>query len=169
MLACAIGAACHSAHSRHLVGHLIENSGRRFPLDCRRIKHKSWSANHTPCYRSKTWKLSAILKMFLILCWRTNHPSSRSWTHRSRRSQLRLKSKAFHVGMMTTLGWKSEDIAQISTLRFIQKLKLTHLLWKLGIGSVDRAKPLIMVIRTQCCSINRIIDYAKGKTKRNEK
>jgi anaerobic carbon-monoxide dehydrogenase, CODH/ACS complex subunit alpha len=33
MLACAIGAACHSAHSRHLVHHLIEKYGRRHPID----------------------------------------------------------------------------------------------------------------------------------------
>ena len=33
MLACAIGAACHTAHSRHLLHHLIEKYGRRYPLD----------------------------------------------------------------------------------------------------------------------------------------
>ena len=33
LIACCIGAATHTAHSRHMVHHLIEKYGRTFPLD----------------------------------------------------------------------------------------------------------------------------------------
>jgi len=65
-----------------------------------------------------------------------------------------------HVGMIDHVGMEVGDIAQISTLGY-PKADPEAPLVKLGIGSVDRTKPVIMCIGHNVVPSVGIIDYAK--------
>ena len=65
-----------------------------------------------------------------------------------------------HVGMIDHIGMEVGDIAQISTLGY-PKADPEAPLVKLGIGSVDRTKPVIMCIGHNVVPSVGIIDYAK--------
>ncbi len=54
LIACCIGAATHNAHARHVVDHLIEKYGRRFPLDVGGLNVKVEAPCYKACHRSKT-------------------------------------------------------------------------------------------------------------------
>ena len=75
-------------------------------------------------------------------------------------NNLDFESKAFHVGMIDHVGMEVGDIAQISALGF-PKAEPEAPLVKLGIGSVDRTKPVIMCIGHNVIPSVGIIDYAK--------
>jgi acetyl-CoA decarbonylase/synthase complex subunit alpha len=76
-------------------------------------------------------------------------------------------SKAFHVGMCDHVGMEVGDIAQISALGY-PKADPEAPLVKLGIGSVEREKPVIMCIGHNVVPSVGIIDYAK-ETKVDDK
>ena len=75
-------------------------------------------------------------------------------------NNLDFESKAMHVGMVDHVGMEVGDIAQISTLGY-PKADPEAPLVKLGIGSVDRTKPVIMCIGHNVMPSVGIIDYAK--------
>ena len=54
LIACCIGAATHNGHARHVVDHLIEKYGRRFPLDVGGLNVKVEAPCYKAYHRSKT-------------------------------------------------------------------------------------------------------------------
>jgi len=75
-------------------------------------------------------------------------------------NNLDFESKAFHVGMIDHVGMEVGDIAQVSTLGF-PKAEPEAPLVSLGIGTVDRSKPVIMCIGHNVVPSVAIIDYAR--------
>jgi acetyl-CoA decarbonylase/synthase complex subunit alpha len=159
MLACAIGAACHTAHSRHLVHSLIEKYGRRTPIDVGglNIKVEAPVTRLVTGIRPETLgDLDEVLtyaeeQITQILA--IGHTGQEG-------NNLDFESKAFHVGMVDHVGMEVGDIAQISALGF-PKADPEAPLVKLGIGSVDRTKPVVMCIGHNVMPSIGIIDYAK--------
>ena len=159
MLACAIGAACHTAHSRHLVHHLIEKYGRRFPLDIGGLNIKV----EAPVTRLVTGikpetlgdleDVLAYAEEQITQCLAVGHTGQEG-------NNLDFESKAMHVGMIDHIGMEVGDIAQTSALGY-PKADPEAPLVKLGIGSVDRTKPVIMCIGHNVLPSVGIIDYAK--------
>ena len=166
MLACAIGASCHTAHSRHMVHHLIEKYGRRYPLDIGGLNIKV----EAPVTRLVTGiKPETLGDLDDVLTYAEEQITQiLAVGHTGQEGyNLDFESKAFHVGMIDHVGMEVGDIAQISTLGF-PKADPEAPLVKLGIGSVDRTKPVIMCIGHNVVPSIGIIDYAKD-TKVDEK
>ncbi|HTY74315.1 MAG TPA: CO dehydrogenase/acetyl-CoA synthase complex subunit alpha [Candidatus Nanoarchaeia archaeon] len=166
MLACAIGAACHTAHSRHLVHHLIEKYGRRYPLNVGGLNVKV----EAPVSRLVTGiKPETLGDLDDILTYTEEQITQiLAVGHTGQEgNNLDFESKAMHVGMVDHVGMEVGDIAQISTLGY-PKADPEAPLVKLGIGSVDRTKPVIMCIGHNVVPSVGIIDYAKD-TKVDEK
>ena len=158
MLACAIGAACHTAHSRHLVHHLIEKYGAKFPLDVGGLNIKV----EAPVTRLVTGiKPETLGDLDEVLTYAEEQITQiLAVGHTGQEGNaLDFESKAFHVGMVDHVGMEVGDIAQISTLGY-PKAEADTPLVKLGIGSVDRAKPVIMTIGHNVIPSVGIIDYA---------
>ena len=159
LLACAIGAACHTAHSRHLIHHLIEKYGRRFPLDIGGLNIKV----EAPITRLVTGikpetlgdleDVLAYAEEQITQCLAVGHTGQEG-------NNLDFESKAMHVGMIDHIGMEVGDIAQTSALGY-PKADPEAPLVKLGIGSVDRTKPVIMCIGHNVLPSVGIIDYAK--------
>ena len=166
MLACAIGAACHTAHSRHLLHHLIEKYGRRYPLNVGGLNVKV----EAPVTRLVTGiKPETLGDLDDVLTYTEEQITQiLAVGHTGQEgNNLDFESKAMHVGMIDHVGMEVGDIAQISTLGY-PKADPEAPLVKLGIGSVDRTKPVIMCIGHNVVPSVGIIDYAK-ETKVDDK
>jgi len=160
-IACAIGAACHSAHSRHLVHHLIEKYGRRYPLDVGGLNIKV----EAPITRLVTGiKPETLGDLDDVLAYVEEQITQvLAATHTGQESHPEdYSSKSFHVGMCDHIGMEVGDIAQISAFNY-PKADPEAPLVKLGIGSVDRTKPVIMCIGHNVVPSIGIIDYAKER------
>ena len=159
LLACCIGAATHTAHSRHMIHHLIEKYGCRFPLDIGGLNIKV----EAPITRLVTGikpetlgDLDDVLEYAekeITQCLAVAHTGQEG-------NNLDFESKAFHVGMIDHVGMEVGDIAQVSTLG-MPKADPEAPLVSLGIGSVDLSKPVIMAIGHNVIPSVGIIDYAK--------
>jgi len=161
MIACAIGAACHTAHSRHLLHHLLEKYGRRYPLDVGGLNVKV----EAPVSRLVTGiKPETLGDLDDILTYTEEQITQiLAVAHTGQESNpLDFESKAFHVGMVDHVGMEVGDIAQISTFGF-PKADPEAPLVKMGIASVDRTKPVVLCIGHNVVPSIAIIDYAKEK------
>ncbi len=159
MIACAIGAACHTAHSRHLLHSLIEKYGRRTPINVGGLNIKV----EAPVSRLVTGiKPETLGDLDDILTYTEEQITQiLAVAHTGQESNnLDFESKAMHVGMIDHVGMEVGDIAQISALGF-PKADADAPLVKLGIASVDRTKPVIMCIGHNVMPSVGIIDYAK--------
>ncbi len=159
MLACAIGAACHTAHSRHLLHHLIDKYGRNYPLNVGGLNIKV----EAPVTRLVTGiKPETLGDLDEVLTYAEEQITQiLAVGHTGQEGNaLDFESKAMHVGMVDHVGMEVGDIAQVSALGY-PKAEADVPLVKLGIGSVDRTKPVIMCIGHNVVPSVGIIDYAK--------
>ena len=159
LLACCIGAATHTAHTRHMVHHLIEKYGRRYPLDIGGLNIKVEAPITRLVVGVKPQTLGDLEEVLdyaekeITQCLATAHTGQEG-------NNLDFESKAFHVGMIDHIGMEIGDIAQVSTLGF-PKAEPEAPLVSLGIGTVDTTKPVIMCIGHNVIPSVGIIDYMK--------
>ena len=159
LLACCIGAATHTAHSRHMIHHLIEKYGRRYPLDIGGLNVKVEAPITRLVVGVKPQTLGDLEEVLdyaekeITQCLATAHTGQEG-------NNLDFESKAFHVGMIDHIGMEIGDIAQVSTLG-MPKAEPEAPLVSLGIGTVDTTKPVIMCIGHNVIPSVGIIDYMK--------
>ena len=166
LLACCIGAATHTAHSRHMLHYLIEKYGNRYPLDVGGLNIKV----EAPVTRLVTGiKPETLGDLQEVLEYAEEQiTQALAVAHTGQEgNNLDFESKAFHVGMIDHVGMEVGDIVQTSTLGF-PKADPEAPLVALGIGSVDTSKPVIMCIGHNVVPSVGIIDYAK-KTEVDDK
>jgi acetyl-CoA decarbonylase/synthase complex subunit alpha len=160
-IACSIGAACHSAHSRHLVHHLIEKYGRRYPLDVGGLNIKVEAPITRLVTGIKPETLGDLDDVLAYVEEQITQVLAAAHTGQEA-NPTDFGSKSLHVGMCDYIGMEVGDIAQISAFNY-PKADPEAPLVKLGIGSVDRTKPVIMCIGHNVVPSIGIIDYAKEK------
>ncbi len=166
LLACTIGAATHTAHSRHMVDHLIEKYGRRHPIDIGGLNVKV-EAPVTRLVTGVKPETLGDLQDVLDYC-ETQITHCLSAAHTGQEGyNLDFESKAFHAGMIDQVGMEVADIAQVSTLGF-PKADPEAPLVQMGIGTVDTSKPVIMCIGHNVIPSIGIIDYMKANKLDNE-
>ncbi len=159
LLACSIGAATHTAHSRHMLHYLVEKYGSRYPIDVGglNIKVEAPVTRLVTGIRPETLgDLEEVLEYAeeqITQAVAVAHTGQEG-------NNLDFESKAFHVGMIDHVGMEVGDIVQTSTLGF-PKADPEAPLVALGIGTVDTSKPVIMCIGHNVIPSVGIIDYAK--------
>lgn len=159
LLSCCIGAATHTAHSRHMVHHLIEKHGRKYPLGVGGLT----VTVEAPITRLVCGiKPETIGDLEEVLDYAEEQITQALAVTQTGQEghNLDFESKAFHVGMIDHLGMEVGDIAQISVLNF-PKADPEAPLVGLGIGTVDQTKPVIMCIGHNVVPSVGIIDYLK--------
>jgi len=159
LLSCCIGAATHTAHSRHLVHHLIEKYGRKFPLEVGGLNIKIEAPITRLVCGIKPETLGDLEEVLDYAEQQITQALAVAHTGQEGHN-LDFESKAFHVGMIDHLGMEVGDIAQVSTLNF-PKCDPEAPLVRLGIGTVDQSKPVIMCIGHNVIPSVGIIDYLK--------
>jgi acetyl-CoA decarbonylase/synthase complex subunit alpha len=157
LLSCCIGAATHTAHARHVVHHLIDKYGRRYPLDVGGLNIKVEAPITRLVCGIKPETIGDLEEALdyaeeqVTQCLASTHTGQEG-------NNLDFESKAFHVGMIDHLGMEIADIAQISVFNFPKGDPEAPLI-EMGIGTVDQAKPVIMCIGHNVVPSVGIIDY----------
>jgi len=159
LLACSIGAATHTGHARHVVDHLIEKYGRRYPLDVGGLNIKVEAPVTRLVTGIKPETLGDLEEVLEYCETQITHCLSAAHTGQEG-NNLDFESKAFHAGMADQVGMEVADIAQVSTLNF-PKADPEAPLIQMGIGTVDTSKPVIMCIGHNVVPSVGIIDYMK--------
>jgi len=159
LLACCIGAATHTAHTRHMLHYLVEKYGSRYPLDIGGLNIKVEAPITRLVCGIKPETLGDLEEVLdyaekeITQCLAAAHTGQEG-------NNLDFESKAFHVGMIDHIGMEIGDIAQVSTLGF-PKAEPEAPLAAMGIGTVDTTKPVIMAIGHNVIPSVGIIDYMK--------
>lgn len=158
LLACCMGAATHTAHSRHLVEHLIERYGRQSPIDVGGLNIEV-EAPVTRLVCGLRPKVLGDLEDVLDYA-ESQIVNALSATHTGQEgNEIDFESKAFHVGMLDHVAMEVADLAQISAFGF-PKADPEAPLAELGFGAIDQSKPVILVIGHNVLPSIEIIDYA---------
>jgi len=157
LLSCCIGAATHTAHARHMVNHLIEKYGRRYPLDVGGLNIKVEMPITRLVCGIKPETLGDLEEVLDYAEQQITQVLAVAQTGQES-SYLDFESKIFHVGMIDHLGMEVGDVVQVSALGF-PKADIEAPLVPLGIGTVDSSKPVIMCIGHNVIPSVGIIDY----------
>lgn len=159
LLACCIGSAAHSGHARHLLDYLIERKGEDLPIDLgMNIEIEA------PIMRvilgKKPQTLGDLRNALDYLEEQMIHLLSACHTGQEG-SSIDFESKALHAGLMDNLGKEIGDIAQIVALN-LPKGEDAPLV-ELGMGTIDREKPVVLCIGHNVAPGVGIIDYMEDK------
>ncbi|KON30510.1 acetyl-CoA decarbonylase/synthase complex subunit alpha [miscellaneous Crenarchaeota group archaeon SMTZ1-55] len=161
LLACCIGAATHTGHARHLLEHLIDKFGRRFPIAVGGMNVEI----EAPVTRLVTGirpRILGDLGAVLDYCeTEVTHLLAACHTGQEG-SNLDFESKVFHAGMIDQVGMEVADMVQISAYGF-PKADPEAPLTEIGWGVADVSKPVILVIGHNVPSSISIIDYLKDE------
>jgi len=160
LLACCIGAAAHSAHARHLLEYLIEKKGEDFPIDMgNNVDIEAPIIRTVVGIIPKT--LGDLREAMDYMEEQNLHLLSSCHTGQEG-SNLDFESKALHAGLMDNLGKEIGDIAQIVALN-MPKGDADAPLVELGIGTIDRDKPVVLCIGHNVASGAGVIDYVEDQ------
>ncbi|QUH24343.1 CO dehydrogenase/acetyl-CoA synthase complex subunit epsilon [Methanobacterium alkalithermotolerans] len=161
LLACCIGAAAHSAHARHLLEHLIEKKGKDFPIDLgMNIEIEAPIIRTVVGIIPKT--LGDLREAMDYMEEQNLHLLSACHTGQEG-SNIDFESKALHAGLMDNLGKEIGDISQIVALN-LPKGDEDAPLVELGIGTIDREKPVVLCIGHNVSSGAGILDYVEDNS-----
>jgi len=158
LLACCIGAATHTGHARHLVEYLVDKYGAECPIDVGMSEGVEVEAPVTRLVcgvRPKT--LRDLEEVLDYLESQITHLLAATHTGQEG-SELDFESKAFHAGMIDQVGMEIADMAQISAFGF-PKADPNAPLAEMGLGTVDKSKPVILVIGHNVPPAIEIVDY----------
>ncbi len=159
LIACCIGAATHLGHARHMVDHLIEKFGRRYPLDVGGVNVQLEAPITRLVCGVKPRKLGDLEDVLDYLEGQITHLLSATHTGQEG-SNLDFESKVFHAGMVDHVALEVADIAQVAAYNF-PKADPEAPLVELGYGTIAAHKPVIMVVGHNVISSVGIIDYLK--------
>ncbi|ENN96278.1 acetyl-CoA decarbonylase/synthase complex subunit alpha [Methanocaldococcus villosus KIN24-T80] len=164
LLACCIGTACHTAHARHLVDHLIEELGEDYEINLgNEIDVKMPITRVVMGYEPKT--LGDLRDVISYCEEQLTHGLSATHTGQEG-SYLDFESKALHMGMIDDLAREVGDIAQIISYN-MPKGEETDLA-DLGFDAIDKKKPVILCIGHNVIPGSYIIDYLEEKDLEDE-
>ncbi|MEA3255772.1 MAG: 4Fe-4S dicluster domain-containing protein [Candidatus Altiarchaeota archaeon] len=152
------GAAAHAAHARHVLDYLVEKFGKDFPMEVAEN-----SEIHAPWFRTIVGKrpktLADIDEGLSYEEEQLTHLLS-SLHMGQESSDFDFNSKALHAGMLDHLGMEIADMIQIAVLGF-PKGAPDPGFCEIGLGTIDKKKPVVLCIGHNVCGVTEIIDYAK--------
>jgi acetyl-CoA decarbonylase/synthase complex subunit alpha len=159
LIAACIGAATHISHSRDLLTHVIDRYGPDFPLN---IGGTSVEVEAPITRLVCGLKPETLGDLEPVLDYCENQVTQLlAVTHTGQEgNNLDFESKVFHAGMIDHVGMEVADIAQVSALGF-PKADPESAMVDLGLGTVDAAKPVILVIGHNVPPSASIIDYLR--------
>jgi anaerobic carbon-monoxide dehydrogenase, CODH/ACS complex subunit alpha len=165
LLVCCIGSAAHIGHARNLLEYLIGKYGEDVPLDL--------GMNidiETPIMRvvigKKPETLGDLREALDYAEEQLLHLLSACHTGQEGNS-IDFESKSLHAGLMDNLGKEIGDIGQIVALNLPKGDEDTPLV-ELGLGTIDREKPVILCIGHDVSPGTGIIDYIEDKELEDE-
>ncbi len=161
----AMGAACHEAHARHILHKAMEKAGRDAKID-----FGLNVAIEAPVMRTIMGvKPRTLADLEQALDYAEEQISVvLSAVNTGQEGDYRdLESKALHAGMIDNLVKEVTDIAQIIGYDF-PKGDPNAPLVEIGLGTVDKGKPVILCIGHDAAPSIEILNYLDAKNLRDE-
>ena len=159
LLACLIGATAHGAHARHLVDHALETSGD-IPI------HLGDGVQvEAPVTRLvtgiKPTKMSDFIEVLDYAEEQITHLLSATHTGQEG-NVIDFESKALHASMIDQMFMEVADIAQICHYN-LPKGEPDAPLVEIGLGVIDRTKPVILCFGHNTVPSAAMMDYMNIK------
>jgi acetyl-CoA decarbonylase/synthase complex subunit alpha len=159
LLACCMGASAHGAHGRHLLDHLIEERGSDYPIDLGdKVEVEAPLTRLIVGIKPKT--LGDLVEAQNYVEEQITHCVSSAHTGQEG-DNIDYESKALHVSMCDSLAMEIADLAQIVGYD-LPKGEPDVPLIELGAGTIDRSKPVILVIGHKVAAGAEIADYLQA-------
>lgn len=159
LLACCMGASAHSAHGRHLLDHLIEKYGSDYPISLGdAIEVEAPLTRLIVGKRPKT--LGDLVEAQNYIEEQITHCVSAAHVGQEG-DNIDYESKALHVSMCDSLGMEIADLVQIVGYD-LPKGEPDAPLIELGAGTIDRSKPVILVVGHNVAAGAEIVDYLQA-------
>ncbi|MFX0092704.1 MAG: CO dehydrogenase/acetyl-CoA synthase complex subunit alpha [Candidatus Hodarchaeota archaeon] len=157
MIACCIGAACHTAHGKHLVDELIEMNSPDTPI----FLGKGVDVEAPNTRLVTGLKVTTLRDLQDVLDYSNNEiVNVLAAAHTGQEgSYLDFESKALHVGMIDHVSMEVADIAQVAAIASFPKAAPEAPLVEIGMGVIDKDKPMILVIGHNVIPSTGIIEY----------
>jgi acetyl-CoA decarbonylase/synthase complex subunit alpha len=160
LLTCLIGATCHAAHARHLVHHLIQKFGRDTKISLgNEVEIEAPITRLVMGIRPK--KLGDLEQVCEYQEEQLTHLLA-SCHYGQEGSAADYESKSLHAGMLDNLALEVADLAQIVGFNF-PKGDPNAPLVDIGMGVLDKNKPVILCIGHNVAPGVEIIDYLRKK------
>ncbi|MCP8308763.1 MAG: CO dehydrogenase/acetyl-CoA synthase complex subunit epsilon [archaeon] len=156
LIACLMGAACHTTHARHILDYLIKKKGRDHHIDLgEEVELEAPLIRLVAGIKPKN--LGDLEEVLDYIEKQITHLLSATATGQEE-SYIDFESKALHAGMIDNVALEVSDIAQISALRF-PKGDPDAPLVDLGMGVIDKSKPVILCVGHNVAPGSEIINY----------
>ena len=156
LMACCMGMSAHGGHGRHVLHYLIEKHGKDYPINM-----GDQVAIEAPHIRTvlglKPETLGDLEKAIEYVESQLIHLISSLHTGQEG-SALDYESKALHASMLDHVAMEVCDIAEIVGFGFPTSVADTPLV-DMGWGSVDKTKPLILLVGHNPVTAIPIVDY----------
>ncbi|TET45035.1 MAG: CO dehydrogenase/acetyl-CoA synthase complex subunit epsilon, partial [Dehalococcoidia bacterium] len=150
--------SAHAAHGGHILEYLIEKHGPDKKIDLG--PNIEVEAPHIRTVVGLKPKTLGDLKIAIEYVFKEICHLLDSTNTGQEGSYLDYESKALHAGMLDHVGMEVADIAQIVGFGYPSCVADTPLV-DLGWGSVDRSKPMILVVGHNPATSTSVIDYLR--------
>lgn len=152
------GAACHTAHTKHLLEYIIKKFGADYP-----IKLGDKTPLEAPITRTVTGiipkKMDDLREVVTYL--EGEITDLLAVVHFGQESStFDFESKALHAGMLDLVALEASELAQIPALKFPVDEANTPFV-EMGLGTVDRSKPVIVFIGHNVAGGVEAADYVR--------
>ncbi|WP_431062486.1 4Fe-4S dicluster domain-containing protein [Methanobacterium sp.] len=157
LMSSGIGASTHAAHARHLVDHILEKNPEL------ELEYGNSIEVLSPIITTLTGMTPKNARDLdkVMVCVEKELTNLMAATHTGQEGYyLEFESKAFHAGMIDTLSLEVAELAQINQYD-LNKGEADVPMIEIGMGAVDREKPVILCIGHNIVPSSEIIDYAE--------
>jgi acetyl-CoA decarbonylase/synthase complex subunit alpha len=156
LLACCMGMSAHGGHARHVLHYLIEKHGPDYKINLGdqinvEAPHIRTVMGLKPETLGDLEKVMDYVESQLINAISSLHTGQEG-------SALDYESKALHISMLDHVAMEVGDIAEIVGFGYPTSVAETPLV-DLGWGSVDRTKPVVLLIGHNPVTAIPIVDY----------
>ncbi len=158
LLACLMGCSAHAGHAGHIIEFLIEKHGPDKKIDL-----GTYIELEAPNIRTVTGlkpETLGDLKTVIEYVYKEITHLLDSTHFGQEGSYLDYESKALHASMLDHVGMEAADIAQIVGFGFPTSTANTPLV-DMGWGSVDKSKPVILLVGHNPATSTTLIDYLR--------
>ncbi|HII91288.1 MAG TPA: CO dehydrogenase/acetyl-CoA synthase complex subunit epsilon [Methanosarcina sp.] len=154
-LRCITGCACHSAHGRHLLDHIIDLFGEDMPINMGASNVIAPNIQLVTGMQPKTLgELKPAMEYVeeeLGQLLATIHAGQEG-------AAIDYDNKAMLAGILDHVGMEVSDIAQVTALGFPKSDPEAPLV-EVGMGTLDASKPVIIAIGHNVAGVTYIMDY----------
>lgn len=154
-LRCITGCACHSAHGRHLLDHIIDLFGEDMPINMGASNVIAPNIQLVTGMQPKTLgELKPAMEYVeeeLGQLLATVHAGQEG-------AAIDYDNKAMLAGILDHVGMEVSDIAQVTALGFPKSDPEAPLV-EVGMGTLDGSKPVIIAIGHNVAGVTYIMDY----------